>query len=66
LRLEGGEEDGGEAPSFKEEDEVGWCSSPASIFGVLLRCSGEVGASMLGEERELLHGLGRERKGRRE
>ena len=63
LKLEGGEEDGGEAPSFKEEDEVGWCSSPASIFGVLLRYSGEVGASIVGEEREHLHGLSLRERG---
>ena len=36
------EEELGEAPSSKEEDEVGCCSSLASISGVLRRCSGKV------------------------
>ena len=36
------EEELGEAPSSKEEDEVECCSSPASISGILRRCSGEV------------------------
>jgi len=68
LELEEGDEDEEEA-CWRSSKEMRWrwCSSPASCSGdppAKLRRGG--GASMVGERRELLHGLVREREGWRE